>query len=158
MARRNEKLYHVYHGIKQRCYNTKNPKYSIYGGKGVIMCKEWYDDYDNFKTWSISHGYKPNSGMSIDRINSDGNYEPSNCRWIPIGINSARANYGRKKFNGHRSGKVIGYNINTNEKIEITNITKFAKDIGMNPSLLCHKVNGRVQNPYWNNWKFYREI
>ena len=157
MARRNEKLYHVYHGIKQRCYNKNNPKYNLYGGKGIKMCDEWYDDYLIFKQWSLENGYKPNQNLSIDRIDSNGDYNPQNCQWIPIGENSAKANYGRKKFNGNRQGNVIGINTITNQRIIIDNITQFANSIGMNPALLCHKVNGRVKNPYWKDWMFYRE-
>lgn len=157
MARRNEKLYHVYHGIKQRCYNKNNPKYNLYGGRGIKMCDEWYDDYLIFKQWSLENGYKPNQNLSIDRIDSNGDYNPQNCQWISIGENSAKANYGRKKFNGNRQGNVIGINTTTNQRIIIDNITQFAKSIGMNPSLLCHKVNGRVKNPYWKDWMFYRE-
>lgn len=158
MARRNEKLYHIYHGMKQRCYNPKNPKYLLYGGKGVKLCKEWDNDYLTFKHWAFTHGYTEGCHLSIDRIDSDGDYEPSNCQWITINENSAKANYGRKKFNGHRKGNVIAINNNTNEKIVIENITRFAKSIGMNPSLLCHKVNGRVKNPNWNEWTFIRKI
>ena len=107
MARRNEKLYHVYHGIKQRCYNKNNPKYDLYGGKGVKMCNEWYDDYLVFKQWSLENGYEPNQNLSIDRIDSNGDYNPQNCQWISIGENSAKANYGCKKFKGARQGNVI---------------------------------------------------
>ena len=84
MARRNEKLYHVYHGIKQRCYNKNNPKYDLYGGKGVKMCNEWYDDYLVFKQWSLENGYKPNQNLSIDRIDGEKGYEKGNVRFIPL--------------------------------------------------------------------------
>lgn len=64
-----------------RCYNPKNARYKSYGGRGITVCDEWQgvDGFLNFYHWAISNGFK--EGLSIDRINNDGNYEPSNCRW-----------------------------------------------------------------------------
>lgn len=157
MARRNERLYHIYYGMKARCYNPNNPKYHLYGGKGIKICDEWNNDYELFKSWSFSHGYNIYDKLSIDRIDNNGDYEPNNCQWISISENSAKANIGRKKFNGHRDGLVYAENIKTGEVFVIDNITKFAKSIGINPSTICHKINGRISNPYYKDWKFYRK-
>lgn len=73
------RLYRIYKSMKQRCYNPNASNYKIYGNKGIRICDEWLNDYDSFCEWSLSHGY--NDSLSIDRINNDGNYEPSNCRW-----------------------------------------------------------------------------
>jgi hypothetical protein len=62
-----------------RCYNEKNKKYHIYGGRGITVCEEWLNSFEPFYKWAMSHGYKDN--LTLDRINGDGNYEPSNCRW-----------------------------------------------------------------------------
>lgn len=97
ISRRNERLYHIYYGIKSRCYNPNNPKYNIYGGRGIIMCDQWLNDYETFKEWSYSHGYKENSNLSIDRIDSNENYCPENCQWITLSENSAKANRGLHK-------------------------------------------------------------
>lgn len=157
MSRRNERLYHIYHGIKQRCYNNKNPKYHLYGGKGIKICSLWNNNYDEFKKWSYENGYSEDvKGLSIDRIDSDMDYCPENCRWTTISENSAKANIGRKKINGHRPGIVYAKNINTNEIIIIENITKFAKEIGVNPTTICHKINGRTKNKIVKNWEVYR--
>lgn len=77
--RTNERLYTIYVNMKARCYNVDSPNYKHYGGRGIIICKEWLNDYTTFKTWSLNNGY--NDNLSIDRINVNGNYEPSNCRW-----------------------------------------------------------------------------
>lgn len=74
------KLYNVYKGIKGRCYNTNNDRFDDYGGRGIKVCDEWLEDFMNFYNWAINNGYQ--DGLTIDRIEVDGNYEPSNCRWI----------------------------------------------------------------------------
>ena len=80
--RTDERLYTIYTNMKARCYNVDSPNYKNYGGRGIIICKEWLNDYTLFKTWSLNNGY--NDDLTIDRINVNGNYEPSNCRWVDI--------------------------------------------------------------------------
>jgi hypothetical protein len=66
--------------MKQRCYNPNQPIYEWYGGKGVTICSEWLDDPMQFYTWAMKNGYQ--KGLELDRINGDGNYEQSNCRFV----------------------------------------------------------------------------
>lgn len=73
------RLYHIWSGMKQRCYNPKSTSYPNYGGRGIRICDEWLNSYESFEWWSIMNGYADD--LSIDRINVNGNYEPSNCRW-----------------------------------------------------------------------------
>ncbi len=71
--------YRIWIEMKQRCYNPKNSRYATYGGRGISVCSRWLHSYPNF---IADMGPKPDS-YSIDRKNNDGNYEPSNCRWVP---------------------------------------------------------------------------
>ncbi len=64
-----------------RCTNPKVERYPHYGGRGISICNDWLD-FGKFKAWAFENGYLQN--LSIDRINNDGNYEPGNCRWIPL--------------------------------------------------------------------------
>nr|DAU47960.1 MAG TPA: hypothetical protein [Caudoviricetes sp.] len=74
------RLFKIFQGMKKRCYNERNNAYKNYGGRGISICPEWLNDFVSFYNWALSHGYADN--LSIDRIDVDGNYEPSNCRWV----------------------------------------------------------------------------
>ncbi len=65
--------------MKARCSNRKNPSFKYYGGKGIAVCKEWAENYEAFRGWAVANGY--DDKLSIDRMDSGGNYEVSNCRW-----------------------------------------------------------------------------
>ncbi len=147
---RHSKLYHIYHGIKQRCYNPNIPWYEIYGGKGVKMCKEWLDSFDAFRDWSLSNGYK--EGLSIDRLNSDGDYCPENCEWVTLSVNSARSNFGRQQiFTKLLDVYAI---LPDGSKCPITNIRKFAEEHSLIASSVYAALHGRI-NPLYHGYYFH---
>lgn len=94
-------LYAVYLGMKKRCYTPSCKGYKNYGGKGVKVCKEWKSDFSVFYEWAIENGYSYEPGisrsqrLSLDRIDSNGDYSPQNCRWLPLEENVRRASKGR---------------------------------------------------------------
>lgn len=105
------RLYYIYKGIKSRCFNPHNDKYMYYGGKGITVCDEWLGKNGaiNFLKWAEQNGYK--EGLTIDRINVNGNYEPSNCRWIT---------HQEQMFN--RSNSIVIEGINIAEYVTKTGI------------------------------------
>lgn len=79
---KHHRIYSIWKGIKQRCYNKNSSEYKNYGGRGIELCSQWLNDFQHFYDWAVSNGYKDN--LTIERDNVNGNYESTNCRWIPL--------------------------------------------------------------------------
>ena len=108
--------------MRQRCNNPNRSDYKRYGGRGIKICDEW-NDYNTFRDWVLSNGYSDN--LSIDRIDVNGNYEPSNCRWVD-GIIQA---------NNVRNNRIITFENSTYTMAE------FARKIGISYSALQHRLD-----------------
>ena len=114
-GKKNTRLYGIYMNMKARCNNPNEDNYFRYGGRGIKVCDEWLNDFMNFYTWSMKNGYQDN--LTIDRINNDGDYEPSNCRWATT----------KQQANNRRTNKFIEYNGETHTISEWSDILNIPK-------------------------------
>ena len=121
------KLFHVWAGIKTRCNNPNSISYRFYGERGIEICDEWARSFSAFRDWALANGYR--EGLYIGRIESDGDYEPGNCRWVTMKENNR---------NRH-SNTLITYNGETHC------IAEWAEIKGMRYSILQR----RLSNPHF---------
>lgn len=85
---RTPRLYETWRSMKRRCEQPSHTFYKYYGAKGVSVCEEWHD-FSTFAHWAVENGYDinaPKGKCTLDRIDTDGNYEPSNCRWVDMKV------------------------------------------------------------------------
>lgn len=117
------RLYKIYKHMKERCYSPKDINYKNYGKKGICVCQEWLDDFIIFQKWALSNGYSDK--LTIDRINVNGNYEPSNCRWIDI----------KTQQRNRSNNRILEY------KGEKKTITEWAEIVGLKYRNLYYRLN-----------------
>ena len=116
-ALKNKRLYSIWINIKTRCYNSNTPSYKHYGARGITMCDEWKDNFQTFYDWAMSHGYSDD--LTIERMDVNGNYEPSNCGWITMleqhqnKTNTIRVNFNDEIMSLRRVCILIGLNYKT---------------------------------------------
>lgn len=116
------KLHRAWTNMRYRCNNPNCREYKNYGGRGITICKEW-DSYEAFRDWALANGF--DSGLSIDRIDVNGNYEPSNCRWVGI----------KAQSNNTRRNNKLTYNNETHTIQEWSEIT------GINWTTIKERIN-----------------
>lgn len=102
-AKSTDRLRRIWYGMIYRCHGSKPSTYTAlyYRNKGIEVCHEWRNSFEKFKEWAVNSGYSDN--LTIDRIDSDGNYCPENCQWLTRAENSKKANIekARLKTEGH---------------------------------------------------------
>ena len=116
----NKPWYNSYRCMMSRCYRKKDASYKSYGGRGIAVCEEWHD-ISVFEKWVNEHPYF--EGATLDRIDSNGNYEPSNCRWATM----------FEQCQNRRNSVLIEYNGERHSLSEWANIT------GINRSTLSNR-------------------
>lgn len=111
-------LYYVWNTMRQRCNNPHVSEYHNYGGRGIKVCSAWNNNFELFYKWATSNGYK--QGLTIDRIDNYGNYEPDNCRWV--------------------TAKVQANNKRSNKRFEGKTVTQWAEENKLNPKLVNQRI------------------
>lgn len=102
-GKKDTRIYHIWASMLQRCNNPNNISYPLYGKKGISVCEDW-KYFINFNEWAMSNGYKED--LSIDRIDSNGNYEPNNCRWVSMKVQQNNRNNNIKLTYGNETGNL----------------------------------------------------
>ena len=125
------RIYQIWQNMRERCYRKTNQEYHNYGGRGITVCDDWNSSFDKFKDWAFENGYKDD--LTIDRVNTNGNYEPTNCRWATR----------KEQVNNTRR----------NRRFEFCGITKnimqWAEMFGINYGTLRDRIFKR-------KWEFYK--
>jgi hypothetical protein len=126
LSKKYKDIYELWASIKRRCYNKKQKTYKYYGGKGIIICDEWKNDFPEFLKWCLNNGYRKK--LEIDRINSNGNYAPDNCQFITKSENIRKAFLGKKHNLERRIKNCLSKtNLVHNDLIEIFKMAQSGK-------------------------------
>ena len=114
-------IYHSWAKMKERCLSSNCPSYKDYGGRGIKICNEWLE-FKPFYEWAIANGFK--EGLTIERIDNNGNYEPGNCRWATM----------LEQANNKRSNRTITHNGQTKTVIQ------WSRELGVSASAIYQRI------------------
>lgn len=131
-----KRIYGIWAGMIDRCYNPHNANYKNYGGRGIKICEEWRNNARKFIDWAYMNGYDENAkkyDCTIDRIDVNGNYEPNNCRWVDMKV---QAN------NRRESKRIKKYNIFGKEMT----LKEINLKYGISPQLFEYRINHGLSN------------
>ena len=131
-------IYGCWANLIQRCSNPKNPKYKYYGARGIKVCARWHF----FENFYADMGDKP-EGLTLERKNNDGDYEPGNCKW---------ATHKEQANNTRRQRVFIACSLKTGERIKSKNQCKFALQYGLNRGNISSCLCGRLRKH--KGWTF----
>lgn len=113
--------YEIWIKMKGRCFNPSDKNYNDYGARGITVCERWQYSFPNFIS---DMGVRPSKDFSIERVDVDGNYEPSNCKWLPLSLqNRNKRNSVRFTLNGETMG-----------------LTEWCRDLKLSYSMMRHRV------------------
>ena len=132
----NTSTYHTWESIHQRCKNPKNPGYKWYGGRGIKVCKRWH----KFENFYEDMGDKP-EGLTLERINNDGDYEPGNCEWATW--KEQRKNQRSPSYGPCKQHWFFAFNKKIGEWDEDNNQHEFARRWDLNNSQISSCLHGR---------------
>lgn len=97
------RLYNIWCAMKARCGNASNAAFPRYGGRGILVCSQWENNFEAFRDWALTNGYR--DSLTIDRVNNDKGYEPSNCRWSTYA--EQNRNYSRNRYVEHQGRRAL---------------------------------------------------
>lgn len=117
-----ERLYNIWLHMKDRCNNPNFKSYHNYGGRGISVCEEWSNSYQTFREWALENGYSDE--LTIDRIYVNGNYSPSNCRWLTR----------QEQSYNKRTNKIIAYCGKTQT------LTEWADELNIKRNTLVYRL------------------
>ena len=129
----NIRLYNIWKGMKQRCYNPNCKSYRNYGGRGIVICSEWLLSYELFEEWALSNGY--NKNLTIDRKDNNDGYTPNNCRWVDC----------KTQSNNTRTNHIITY------KNKTQTLTQWCDEL----KLPYDTIKRRINSLHWDITKAF---
>lgn len=129
-----QRLKWLFGNMKRRCYDPRNSHFSYYGGRGIKIHEVWLGNPSEFYDWAIANGYQP--GLSIERIDNNGNYEPSNCRFILLAEQAS--NTSRSRFLCHDGKRMT--------------VSNWARFMGVSQRALQHRVDRK-----WSDARIFNQ-